>query len=207
MKPTLVLLVATVALVGLMGGATADAGGSAIPHNESDENATEISPGQELAGAVGAQGASVQGELWNRTLAERLDNASTPAQRAEVVADEVKLLNASIVSLEASRENLTDAWDDGELTESEYRAALSRFVVHATAVEHRANQTVRTAEDLPERTREVNDVSLREIRDLEARAEALTEFEGEISREVANETATEESADGRPSWASGNQPG
>ena len=188
MKSTFVLLVGIVALVGATGVVAADNGQSTpFPHNESD-NATEVSPGQQLAGAVGAQGASVRGELWNRTLAERLDNATTLAQRAEVVAEEVELLNASVETLEESRENLTEDWEDGELSESEYRSSLSRFVVHAYAVEQRANQTVQAAEDLPGRTRNANDVDVAEIRDLEERAGALYEFEAEIAREVANET-------------------
>ena len=206
MKPTFVLVVGIVALVGAMGVVAADTGQSSpFPHNESDDNETGVSPGQELAGAVGAQGASVRGELWNRTLTERLNNATTPAQRAEVVADEVELLNASVEMLNESRENLTEDWEDGELTEGEYRAWLSEFVVHAYAVERRANQTVRAAEDLPTRTREHNDVNVTQIRDLEDRAKELYEFDGEIAQEVANETLSNGSADGRLPWADGSE--
>jgi hypothetical protein len=206
MKPTFVLLVGTVALVGAMGVVAADTGQSSpFPHNESDDNATVVSPGQELAGAVDAQGASVRSELWNRTLTERLDNATTPAQRAEVVAEEVELLNASIVMLNESRENLTEAWEDDELTEGEYRASLSRFVVHAYAVEQRANQTVRAAEDLSARTREHHDINVIRIKDLEKRAEGLYEFDDEIAQEVVNETLTNQNADSELPWADGSE--
>jgi hypothetical protein len=200
MKPTFVLLVGTVALVGAMGVVAADTGASPFPHNETD-NATEVSPGQQLAGAVGAQGASVRGELWNRTLTERLDNATGPEERAEVVIEETELLNASVEMLNESRENLTEAWEDGELTEGEYRAGLSEFVVHAYAVERRANQTVRAAEDLPGRTRDRADVNLTRIRTLEERAGELYEFDGEIAHEVANETLDDQSADSKLPWA------
>ena len=200
MKPTLVLLVGTVALVGAMGVVAADTGSSPFPHNESD-NATEVSPGQQLAGAVGAQGASVRGELWNRTLTERLDNATGPSERAEIVINETELLNDSVAALNESRENLTEDWADGELTEGEYRTALSEFVVHAYAVERRANRTVRAAEELSGRTRDRTDVNLTRIRNLEEQAGELYEFDDDLAQEVANETLANQSTASKLPWA------
>jgi hypothetical protein len=201
MKPTFVLLFVTVALIGATGMVAAD-GGQNQPRWPGEDTATEnnstttgVTPGQQLAGAVGAQGASVEGDLWNRTLSGRLTNATTPAERAAVVTDEVESLETYLEALESVRGNITEAWDDGELSEGEYRASLSEFVIRARTVELRANQTARAAEDLPGRTRETHDINATHVWGLGEQARDLYRFEGEIGREVANETLTNQSVE------------
>ncbi|MFC4447954.1 hypothetical protein [Halorussus aquaticus] len=198
MKPTFVLLLAGVALLGATGAVAADTGGSQStwPHDDTttnESNATTISPGQQLAGAVGAQGAALQGELWNRTLADRLANATTAAERAEVVADETETLESYLDALTGVRGNLTDAWADGDLSEGEYRTSLAEFVVRARIVELRANQTVRAATNLSLAVRERNGVNVTRVRNVSEQAHELYQFEGPIGREVANETLANES--------------
>lgn len=220
MKLTFVLAVLTVALVGVTGvvgatevtgvaGGIEETGVPPLPGNEtttandstedsdrsSDDSEIDVSPGQQLAGAVGAQGASVQSELWNRTLTERLANATTESERAEVLADEVDLLVASVETLDGAKENLTDAWADGELSEGKYRASLAEFVVRASTVERRANQTARAAAGLPRTTREIYDVNVTEIEAITEQARDLYQFEGEIAREVTNETLSNQSTE------------
>lgn len=200
MRSTFVLLVGTVVLLGATGAVAADVGQDGTPpwpNNETttEDNTSDVSPGQQLAGAVGAQGASVEGEIWNRTLSERLANATTDDERAEVVTDEVELLEVSIEHLEGVRANLTEAWEDDEISEGEYRASLSEFVVRARTVERRANQTVRAAEDLPARVRDDHDINVTYIEALSEQASDLYEFEGGIAQEVANETLSNQSAE------------
>lgn len=199
MKPTFVLVFAVVALVGATGAVAATNNGTqpawpgdGTTTNESNATTT-VSPGQQLAGVVGAQGASLQGELWNRTLTERLANATTPEARAEVIEDEAETLEAYLDGLELARENLTGAWESGELSEGRYRASLAEFVIRAHTVERRANQTARAAERLPPRVREAHDINATSIRTLGERAHELYQFEGEIGQEVANETLGRES--------------
>ncbi|WP_137285107.1 hypothetical protein [Halorussus salinisoli] len=198
MKPTFVLLLVAVALLGATGVVAADGGqsGPTWPGDDTttanESNTTTVSPGQRLAGAVGAQGASLEGDLWNRTLSERLAAATTTAERAEVVADETETLEAYLDGLAAVRTNLTDAWADGELSEGEYRASVSEFVIRARTVERRANQTARAATDLSPRVRERNGVNVTHVRNLSEQAHDLYQFETEIGREVANETLTSE---------------
>lgn len=198
MKPTLVLLLAGVAVVGVTGVVAADDGGNQPwPGDDATtngSNATTISPGQQLAGAVGAQGASLQGELWNRTLSERLANATTAAGRAAVVADETETLESYIDTLGDVRGNLTDAWTDGDLSEGQYRTSLSEFVVRARIVELRANQTARAAANLSLAVRERNDIDVTHVRNLSEQAHELYQFEGPTGRKVANETLTNASA-------------
>ncbi|MFC7079699.1 DUF7096 domain-containing protein [Halorussus caseinilyticus] len=198
MRPTFVLVLVAVALFGATGVVAADGGqnqptwpgGDTTTANESNE--TTVSPGQRLAGAVGAQGASLEGDLWNRTLSARLGAATTAAERAAVVADEVETLETYLDSLEAVRSNLTAARADGDVSEGQYRASLSEFVVRARTVERRANQTVRAAADLPFAVRERNDINVTHVRNLSVQAHELYQFESEVGREVANETLANE---------------
>jgi hypothetical protein len=201
MRPSFVLLLAAVALLGATGGVAADGGPPPWPDGDDDattNTTTEasdtggVSPGQQLAGAVGAQGASLQGELWNRTLAERLANASTPAERAEVIADEVATLEAYLDDLESARANLTGAWESGDLSEGRFRTSLAEFVIRSRTVERRANQSARATQRLPDSTREIHDLNATAIRNLGERAHDLYQFEGEVASEVVEETLDNE---------------
>ena len=168
----------------------------ATPDETTNETTTEddgVSPGQQLAGAVGAQGAAVEGELWNRTLSERLANATTPEERGRVLADEVETIESYVAALDSARENLTAAWEAGEISEGEYRASLSSFVVRARTVERRADRTAEAVGDLPRDVREEYDLSEREVEELSERAHELYQFDDEIAQEVVEETLDDES--------------
>ncbi|WP_435175350.1 DUF7096 domain-containing protein [Halorussus sp. AFM4] len=211
MKPSVVLLASLVAVVGATGVVAADGGQGAAVGRESvverespvqhgsqswpggdgqtnESNGTSVSPGQQLAGAVGAQGASLGGELWNRTLADRLSNATTPGERAAVVADENETLTEYIERLAGVRANLTEEWADGDISEGQYRTSLAAFVVRARTAELRANQTARAAANLSASVRERYGINATHVRHLADRARALYQFDGPIGSQVANET-------------------
>ncbi|MFC4552037.1 MULTISPECIES: hypothetical protein [Halorussus] len=149
---------------------------------------SDVAPGQQLAGAVGAQGAAVQGELWNRTLSERLASASTPDERAQVLADEVETIREYVDALESVRENLTSAWERDRISEGEFRASLSTFVVRARTVERRANRTAAAVAELPRDVRSEYGLSVAEVRNLSVRAHQLYQFEDETAQQVVEET-------------------
>ncbi|USZ67695.1 hypothetical protein NGM10_13285 [Halorussus salilacus] len=214
MKPTVVLVVGLLAVV--VTGPVAAATGPSNPETppEADEptptwpddetvvaNNTTVSPGQQLAGAVGTQGASVEGELWNRTLSDRLENATTRAERAEVLAEEIAAVELYVEALEGVRANVTVAWDEGELSEGEYRASVSELVVRARVVEMRANRTIGAAEELSPGMRATYDVNVTHARTLENRSVDLYRFEDEVGRDAANETLDNESAESETPWA------
>jgi hypothetical protein len=203
MKPAVILIACAVVLAAT--GPAAAAGPSATAPDEpwpdprwpgqetAGENNTTVAPGQHLAGAVGAQGATVEGELWNRSLSERLANATSDADRARVLADEIETIGTYVERLEAIRANLTEARDARELSEGEYRTSVSELAIRAHGVEVRANRTVRAAEALPSVTREAYEVNVTRARNLSARARALYQFDDEVGREVANEILDERS--------------
>lgn len=193
MKGILWAAVVLLVLGGFAGGVAADTGPPSPPGEETtttneSANATTIPPGQQLAGVVGAQEAAVEGELWNRTLSERLANASSAEERAELLAEEVETIETYVETLESVRTNLTDAWEDGELSEGEYRTSLSGFVVRARTVEIRANRTVSAIEELPLSVREDEELNATAVQNLCERAHALYQFEDEVGQEVVEQT-------------------
>ncbi|WP_135830326.1 hypothetical protein [Halorussus halobius] len=204
MRLAFVLVVVGVALVAGTGVATATTDqqtpppwpGDGPPGNDSAtaNGSASAPPGQQLAGAVGAQGASVEGELWNRTLTDRLADAGTPGERAGVLAEETDTLAAYLGVLEGVKSNVTGARAAGEMGDGEYRATLSAFVVRAHTVELRANRTARAARNLSVVARERHDVNVTRVRNVSERARDLYRFEDELGREVVNETLTDERA-------------
>lgn len=205
MKPAVVLLMGVLAIATMGGVATAagpdsppswtDDGPSPWQDETTTENNSSVAPGQQLAGAVGAQGASVESELWDRSLSERLDDATSDAERAAVLAEEIETIETYVEALEGVRANLTAAWERDEISEGEYRSSLSGFVVRARSVELRANRTVNASEELSPAMRDAHDVNATHARNLSDRAADLYQFEDEIGEEVANETLENESAD------------
>lgn len=198
MKGVLWVAVGLLVLGAFVGGAAADTGPPTPPEDETtttngSTNATTVPPGQQLAGVLGAQEAAVEGELWNRTLSDRLDNASSAEERAGVLAEEVETIETYVEALESARTNLTDAWNDGEISEGEYRTSLSGFVVRARTVEIRANRTTAAVEDLPSYLREDEELNVTDVRNLCERAHALYQFEDGVAREVVNQTLGNES--------------
>ncbi|WP_132059470.1 hypothetical protein [Halorussus amylolyticus] len=212
-----VVLVGVFALTGVFAlaatapvAAAADSTGTQHPPWQSEETTTEnnstVSPGQQLAGALDAQSATVEGELWNRTLSDRLDDATTDEERAEVVADELDTIEAYVEALEDTRENITTAWEREEISEGEYRTSLSGFVVRAHLVERRANRTASAAEDLSPEVREEYGVDATRAELLSERAHDLYQFEDEVGQEVANETLEDGSDDAEIPIAGENAP-
>jgi len=199
MKPAVIVIVGVVVLAAAGPVAAADGADEADPDDPwpdpqwpgqeaAAENNSTVAPGQHLAGAVGAQGATVEGELWNRSLSERLANASGDVERAQVLAEEIDTAETYVERLEAIRSNLTAAWNDRELSEGEYRTSVSELVIRARGVEVRANRTLRAAEELPAVTREAYDVNVTRAENLSVRAHDLYQFDDAVGREVANET-------------------
>jgi len=199
MKPAVILIACAVVLAATGPAAAADRAGEPEPdepwpdpewpgQETATENNTTVAPGQHLAGAVGAQSATVEGELWNRSLSERLANATSDAERARVLADEIETIETYVERLEAIRANLTEARDARELSAGEYRTSVSELVIRAHGVELRANRTVRAAEALPSVVRTAYDVNVTRAENLSERARALYRFDDEVGRDVTNET-------------------
>ncbi len=163
-----ILLVASVATVAAAGGV---GGGqpAAAP-----SNATTL-PGAQYAGAVGAQAAEVDAEHRDLTLAVRLDNATTNASRARVVAAELDDVRSTVADLEA-RADALDATLEGETADDgEATSQGTVLVARAVALERHLTDLEAVAASLPDAVRERHDVTTARFDDLKSRLDSLTD--------------------------------
>jgi hypothetical protein len=150
-------LVAGITLVDFGDGATLHP-----PTNESVD-----APGVGYAGVVGAQEAEVRDEYDTRSFEIQLTQASDPASRAAVVANETRRLEASLERLETRRNLLEN--DD----EPAYRSRVTSFVAQSVVTEKRLDRTRRAAETLPPAVRKQYGLTPATFRTLQDRTDTL----------------------------------
>jgi hypothetical protein len=150
-------LVAGITLVDFGDGATLHP-----PTNESVD-----APGVGYAGVVGAQEAEVRDEYDTRSFETQLTQASDPASRAAVVANETRRLEASLERLETRRNLLEN--DD----EPAYRSRVTSFVAQSVVTEKRLDRTQQAAETLPPAVRKQYGLTPATFRALQDRTDAL----------------------------------
>ena len=68
--------------------------------NQSEENRTQLAPGERLAGVIGSQRERIGSALNDRWFDARLANATTARQRADIVAAEVERIAGNVSTLE-----------------------------------------------------------------------------------------------------------
>ncbi|QLG60850.1 DUF7096 domain-containing protein [Halorarum salinum] len=150
----------------------------------------EARPGAQFAGAVGVQGAEVRGEVEGRTLDERLEAADSDASRAGVVAGESDRAEERLADLRERRSTLRDRYENGSVSESEYRARLAGIAAESRALERRLNRTSDAARSLPPEAAREHGVNASEVETLRADAASLTDDEAaDAARGVAGEGA------------------
>lgn len=151
------------------------------------ENETaEAAPGTKLAGSVGVQGAELGGELESRSLAHRLNRSTSNDTKAAVIAQQVNQSRDRLAALEAERDRLKEARENGSITAQEYRVRAAQLSARAAALERVTNQTAESASELPNETLERNGVNVTAIRTLRTEASELTGPEvAAIARTIA----------------------
>lgn len=112
-------------------------------------NRTDGEPGEELAGAIGEQESEIDSELGDRRFEARLRNASTDAERAEVIASELDRLRTHADALEACAAFLHDENDAGDLSDEALREQERALAARANATADRINETAAEARRLP----------------------------------------------------------
>lgn len=138
------------------------------------ENESNVTAGQQLAGVIGVQGAEVEGEVAERSLATRLDRARGPNETAAVVASEYQSADDRLAAIRERKAELTAARDNGSISEGEYRARMATLVAETSVVERLANRTATAAEGLPAEALEARGVNADAIRKLATDARNLT---------------------------------
>lgn len=154
------------------------------------ENAA--APGAQLSGAVGVQGAELDGEVETRSYGIRIAQADSDAERAAIVAEQYDRTNERVGELRERRAALDAARDNGSMSDGEYRARIATLHAESQSAARLANRTSETASGLPAALLESKGVNATAVRTLANDAADLTGPEtAEIARGIAGDRAGE----------------
>lgn len=153
-----------------------------------DGSPSDAEPGASFSGAVGVQEAEVNNEVADRSLDHRLKSAKTNESKAGVVASETEQLQERLAELEAQKEQLKQAYENGTISKGEYQARLAVLGAELRAVERQANQTADVAEKLPEEALREKGANASQVRNIAQRANKSGGGEvAEAARNIAGE--------------------
>lgn len=176
MKGVLTLFLALALLSVAATGTAAAADDPCMPSGDEPTNESVTTPGQQLAGVVGAQQSKVADQIDGRGLDAKLSNASTTEERAAVIAAEVERIEERTVDLEDRCLELTEKRENGTFDEGQYQTRVETFEARTDALACHANRTAERAEPLPADVRDeygINDTTFAAI---DERIEVLQEF-------------------------------
>lgn len=175
----------TVAVVGALLAVPLGVSAAATEHNETTEANSAVAPGERLAGAVGVQQATVDGNLSERTYEVRLRNAESDEQRADIVAERHAEIEQRLDDHRAELAELRAARDAGNITEGTYRARVATVAAEKSSTERSAKQAGATARQLPDAVLDERDISVESLDELRTNASELGGQEtAEIAREI-----------------------
>lgn len=135
-----------------------------------DGSPSDAEPGASFSGVVGVQEAEVNNEVADRSLDHRLNSAKTNESKAGVVASESDQLQDRLAELEAQKEQLKQAYENGSISKGQYQARLAVLAAELRAVERQANQTAEAAETLPEEALREKGANVKEVRKIAQQA-------------------------------------
>jgi len=135
----------------------------ALPDSEESETGTgdelvqqddeTVQPGEQLSGAVGVQGAEVDSAVESRAFGREVAAAQSNESKAAVVADRVERLETRLAELEAERESLLQARENGSLSEGAFNARMASLAARIDGVERQLDHGQRVAATLPAQAR------------------------------------------------------
>ncbi len=117
--------------------------------NETD-NETETAPGARLAGVADVQAAEVEGEVERRAFGLRVAAANSNASKASVVAGQVENLDQRLAELRDRKQELETARENGNISESRYRAEMAGLAARISTLQGLTNETAETARGIPD---------------------------------------------------------
>lgn len=183
-RPVLTLA-AIVAVVLAAPAAAAAAAGVSTDATQEDE---EITPGQRLGGALGAQQTELDGELEERTFGLKVARAASDEAAADVVAERLEAVEKRLAELEQRREDLEAAREAGEIDRGEYAAEMAKLEAERASLERQVDRANATAAELPADVLEERGVDASAIQTLKDRADELGGQEvADVARSIAGE--------------------
>lgn len=148
--------------------------------------ASDISPGEQLAGVVGVQGTELRGDVERRAFGQRIAAAASNASKAEVIATEIAALEQRLETLEDRKATLEQALANGSITRGEYAARMAHLIAEERALTRMVNTTSTAADDLPADVLRENGVNVSAIQELRENARNLTgSAVADIARQIA----------------------
>jgi hypothetical protein len=184
------LLVAGLLLAPLTAAAApglADATAGVVGVDASQDGANDsISPGERVSGAIGAEGAELEGEVGERSFGAALAAAETNDSAAAVVDERLDRIQTRLDRLEARNASITDSYENGSLTHGAYAARAAAIEAERASLQRQLNATRTAVDRLPEDALAANGVDAARIDELRTRASELT---GQEVRDLARSIA------------------
>lgn len=145
-----------------------------------------LAPGERVAGALGAEGAAIDGEVSERSFGVKLAAAETNASTADVVAERLDLIETRLNDLEASNATLAEQYANGSLSHGAYAAQAAMIEVERAALARQLNASQTATQGLPQDVLDEQGVDAAAIEELRTRA---SELGGQQVRELAQSIA------------------
>ncbi len=194
------LLVAAVAAVPVAGmAATSDVPAQVNNSSENTTDANATAPGEQLAGVVDVQEAELKGEVDERAYGIKIAKAATNDSKADVVKTQLDDIGQRLNELDERKANLTEARDNGTISEGRYRAEMSRVAAETETAKRLANQSENVSQGLPADVLNAKGINTTAVQTLQDRANNLTGPEvAEIARGIAGSNVGGPPADRGP---------
>lgn len=165
----------------------AEYGGFTVEPNRTPTAETNEPSGAKLSGALASEGAELGGEIGVKSVEIRLQQATTPAERAAVVAETATDLREQAATLEHRHTVLNEAQRTGDVSPGAYRHRAADLTADAVVLDYLTNRTLVVAAGLPETERRNHDIDLGALRDLENRT---AEFEDRVATDLGGSTSS-----------------
>lgn len=201
------LLLTAVLLVGSVSALPVAASTTTLPESstalQADANASDVAPGQRLAGVIGAGQAEFEGEIERRAYGLQYAQANSNASKAEIVQERLETVRQRLQTLEQREAALSEARENGSISEGEYQARVTALAARGQQIQQLANASQVRASELPEEDLVERGINTSAIRTLQAQAANLTGQEvAEIARNIAGPSVGQSVSGGPPSGVS-----
>lgn len=177
-------IVATVVVVGLI-----VAGISPLVTAQSTTQAPasdDITPGQRLSAAIGAQEAAIRGSVDERVLLRRLAGVQSNSAQADILNQTIDAIEERIEAIQAEQTTLEQRFEAGELSYGEYVARTAQLLSRERSLQRLLGTTADRAATLPADIRERTGIDRAALSRLRERARNAT---GSAVAETARDLA------------------
>lgn len=153
---------------------------AALQESGNESAGNDTAPGATLNGALGSEGAELEGEFEQRSLDRALAAVDSVDARSAVVADRLAAVEERLAELQARQERLEEARNNGSITDAEYRARMTTLAAQARSLDRLGARTASYAAALPPEALAEREVTPERVAELRTRASNLSAFEEDL---------------------------